>query len=203
MAEKKDNDSGLTWIVVAAIVLAFLGQNPGAIDRIKDEVYSFFSGEEVIPKDWVRQKSPVSKSTIACPESWPHGTNGLMGAIWVSNPYPDDFNYVALRKFRQDKPLINYSSATEDTFMQEAIPEWKILLGLNITNLGHDFEMDGEEAIWGAYRGFTVKRNRFFGFSAITWKDGYLYMLQAESENPFKQNQLNTLLMVAELADLK
>ena len=196
----------VTTIIIIFLVIAYFKypkKGDEIIDKIGDETTAFFTGKAAIPKDWVRQKSPVSRTTIACPESWPKGTNGLMGAIWVTDPYPDKFSYVALRKFKAPKPSFDFKQATKQEFMASAIPQWSLLTGLNINQLRHGFEMDGEEAIWGIYSGYTVKRTKFYGFSAITWKDGYLYVLQSENQKPLKKYQYSNLIKVANLVDLK
>ena len=201
MSEKSENWFTENWWVIPVIlgVLYFVIKN----DRDDGEPFNLVKGIPDTPKGWVRQKSPTSSCTIACPKSWPKGESGLMGAVWVSQPYGDD-GYVALRRIKRSKPSFDLSACSIPEFTSIAIPLASTMIGLSVDRLEHDFEMDGKEAVWGRYTATTVLGNRVYGFSAVTWSEGILYMLHMEhTKRSAVSSRYNELIKVARLVDLK
>ena len=161
--------------------------------------FNFFNSKK-IPKGWVSQKSPTSKCIIYTPKTWPKGKSGSMQAVWISEPYKD--RVLVLRKFRmRNSPPFDFENCTTHEIMSLMMAP-KVAKGFSISRLEHDFRMDGESAVWANYKFFT-SYGSYHGFTAITWKDGFLYLFESESEKPLPNLTQNLFLKVAEIACLK
>ena len=158
----------------------------------------FFSSSD-IPKGWITQKSPVSRSIIYTPPDWPRGKSGIAN-VWGTIAYED--TYLALRKFRIPKPPFRFEDCTKYEFLGGIISA-QFALAFEIYELNHDFEMDGEDAAWAKYKFMSATKNWYFGFSAVTWKDGFLFVFDSEGEQELPSETIKVFTKVARISELK